>query len=47
MADLLENIACSLWIVLAVIGFINLKKWNKNFSELYDELKRQIEDGEF
>lgn len=47
MANLLENIACLLWIVLAVIVFIHLKKWNKNFSELYDELKRQIEDGEF
>jgi hypothetical protein len=47
MANLLENIACLLWIVLAVNGFINLKKWNKDFSELHDKLERQIEDGEF
>ena len=45
MADLLQNIACSAWLVLAVIVFVGMKKWNKRFADLYEELKKQIEDG--
>lgn len=35
--------ASGLWIVLGVYCFFGLKKWNKRFSELYDELKREVE----
>ena len=39
MENLLQNIASGLWIVLGVYSFFVLRKWNKRFSELYDELK--------
>ena len=39
MENLLQNIASGLWIVLGVDCFFGLRKWNKRFSELYDELK--------
>lgn len=32
-----------LWIVLGVYCFFGLRKWNKRFSELYDELKWEVE----
>ena len=44
MADLLQNIACLAWLILSVIVFVGIKKWNKRFSELYEELKNQIEE---
>lgn len=44
MSELLENIVCIVWLVLAIMTFVELRKWNKKFSELYDELKRQIEE---
>ena len=43
MENLLQNIASGLWIVLGVYCFFGLRKWNKRFSELYDELKREAE----
>ncbi len=43
MNSLLQDIACTLWIVLSVYCFFGLRKWNKRFSELYDELKREVE----
>lgn len=43
MENLLQNIASGLWIVLGVYCFFGLRKWNKRFSELYDELKREVE----
>lgn len=45
MADLLQNITCLAWLMLAVMAFIGMRKWNKSFSELYEELKKQIEEG--
>ena len=39
MENLLQNLASGLWIVLGVYFFFGLRKWNKRFSELYDELK--------
>ncbi|MFR5994140.1 MAG: hypothetical protein ACLUF9_01145 [Oscillospiraceae bacterium] len=39
MENLLQNIASGLWIVLGVYFFFWIRKWNKRFSELYDELK--------
>ena len=43
MENLLQNIASGLWIVLGVYCFFGLRMWNKRFSELYDELKREVE----
>lgn len=43
MENLLQNIASGLWIVLGVYCFFGLRKWNKRFSELYDELKWEVE----
>lgn len=43
MENLLQNFASWLWIVLGVYGFFGLRKWNKRFSELYDELKEEVE----
>lgn len=35
--------ACSLWIVLGVYCSFGVRKWNRRFSELYDELKWAVE----
>lgn len=43
MEILLQNIASILWIVLGVCVFFGLRKWSKRFSELYEELKDEIE----
>ena len=43
MENLLQNFASGLWIVLGVYCFFELRKWNKRFSELYDELKWEVE----
>lgn len=42
MDNLLQDIASCLWIALGVYCFFGLRKWNKRFSELYDELKEEI-----
>ena len=42
MENLLQNFANGLWIVLGVYCFFGLRKWNKRFSELYDELKGDV-----
>lgn len=44
MENLMQNIACGLWIVLGVYCFFGLRKWNKRFSELYDELKEETQE---
>lgn len=44
MSVILENVASGLWIVLAIIMFFGIKKWNKRFSELYDELQKDIKE---
>ena len=43
MENLLVNIAGGLWIVLGVYSFFVLRMWNKRFSDLYDELKEDVE----
>lgn len=43
MATILRNFASGLWIVLGVYCFFGLREWNKRSSELYDELKRSVE----
>jgi len=46
MADLLQITASFTWLALAVLFFARLRQWDKKFSDLYDELKRQIEEDE-
>lgn len=46
METVLQNIVYLLWIVLAIMMFFGLRKWNRRFSELYDALKEEIEDGD-
>ena len=43
MENLLQDIASGLWVVLGVYCFFELRKWNKRFRELYDELKGDVE----
>ncbi len=43
MENLLQDIASELWVVLGVYCFFELRKWNKRFRELYDELKGDVE----
>lgn len=45
MADLLEFVDAVLWLILALILFRDLRKWNKQFQNLYDELKKEVDDG--
>lgn len=45
MADAMVNIASALWIVLGVVFLCGLRKWNKRFQELYDELREEMRDG--
>lgn len=46
MENLLQDIASGLWIVLGVYCFFGLRKWNKRFSELYDELKWELAEAD-
>lgn len=43
MENLLQNIASGLRIALGVYCFFGLKKWNKRFGDMYDELKEAVE----
>jgi hypothetical protein len=43
MENLLQNIASGLWIVIGIQVLVWLKHWNKKFSDLYDELKWEVE----
>ena len=43
MSDILTTIAAVEWIV---VGFLwRLRHWNRRFSELYDELRKEIDHG--
>lgn len=44
MYELLKDITCLLWLILAVMCFVGLRRWNKKFSDMYDDLKRRIEE---
>ena len=46
MSETFEIIAAFMWIVLAVIAFIEIRKWNKRFSDLYENMKNQFVDEE-
>lgn len=43
MATILQNVASVLWLALDVYALYLLRKWDKNFNELYEELKREVE----
>lgn len=43
MATILQNIAGAFWLVLGVYALYLLRKWDKNFNELYEELKWEVE----
>lgn len=45
MADLLTTIAALEWMVLGLFCLYWVRKWNKQFSDLYDELKDGDNDG--
>lgn len=44
MADTMTMIAAIEWIVVGVIYLIGLRKWNRKFTALHDELKKAIEE---
>lgn len=43
MATILQNIASAFWLALGVYALYLLRKWDKNFNELYEELKWEVE----
>ena len=43
MADILKIIAAVEWMVLGLIVLWKLKKWNKSFQDLYDDMKEDME----
>lgn len=45
MENLLQDIASGLWVVIGIQFLVWLKKWNKKFSNLYEELKGDESDG--
>lgn len=45
MADLLQLTASLMWIALCIICYRRFAQWNKKFSDMYDALKREIEEG--
>lgn len=43
MADTMQLIASLEWLALGIIVFIGMRRWNKRFGELYDELQEDME----
>ena len=43
MATILQNFASVFWLALGVYALYLLHKWDKNFNELYEELKLDVE----
>lgn len=43
MADVFTIIASVEWIALGLIVLWKLKRWNKSFQELYDDMKEGME----
>jgi len=44
MADLMVNVAAFAWLILSVMFLRGLRKWDKKFSDLYEDLRREIEN---
>ena len=45
MADIMMLIAAVEWIAIGLLVLWKLKKWNKVFQNLYDDLKEDMERG--
>lgn len=45
MADLLQVTASLMWIVLGILCWRRIAQWNRKFSVLYDDLKREMDGG--
>lgn len=43
MSDILTTIAAVEWIVACYLFLWRLRHWNRRFSELYDELRKEID----
>lgn len=43
MENILQNAASVYWLGLGAYVLYLLRKWDKRFSELYDELKWEVE----
>lgn len=43
MSDILTTIAAVEWIVVGCLFLWRLRHWNRRFSELYDELRKEID----
>lgn len=44
MGETLQLVASLEWIALGIIIFVRLRKWNKRFSGLHDELLKTIRE---
>lgn len=44
MSDIMTLIAAIEWIAVGIVCFIGLRRWNKRFAALYDELKKMVEE---
>ncbi len=44
MGETLQLVASLEWIALGIIVFAKLRKWNKKFSELHNELIKTIRE---
>ena len=44
MAEIAQAAAGIEWMILGVIVFLTLRKWNKRLSELHDQMKADIEE---
>lgn len=42
MAGIIEIVAAVAWLALAIATAMDLRKWNRRFSELYDKLKENL-----
>ena len=43
MSDILTTIAAVEWIIVDCLFLWRLRHWNRRFSELYDELRKEID----
>ena len=43
MSDILTTIAAVEWIFVGCLFLWRLRHWNRRFSELYDELRKEID----
>ena len=46
MSETFQTIAALMWIVLSIVTFIDICKWNKKFSDLYESMKSQLDEEE-